>query len=332
LRKYFFIPEKQGLTYTFYLESDSIFLIRGKTQHKWLLFISLCLIWGSSFVLMKLGMFAADGSMLLSAWQVAALRIFSSGVVLLPLIFKAWKNIPAHLRLPVLVSGWFGSFIPAIFFCLAETKIDSALAGTLNAVTPLSTLLIGWALFGMPIMPSKLFGIGIGLLGCILLFLHKSTEGLQQPLYAGLVLLATICYGWNVNMVRSKLSGVSAIDIATLAFAGLVPFSFALLVFTGFFNLALNTAPFLKATISATLLGVLGTAIASVIFYKLVKIAGAVFASLVTYGIPFVALGWGLLYGEKISLMQLMALGIILVGVYVTGRENMLGSRSPKIK
>jgi drug/metabolite transporter (DMT)-like permease len=304
------------------LDSVSNALKTGTNRLKWGLFISLCLIWGSSFVLMKLGMFAPDGSMLLSAWQVAAIRIFSSGIVLIPFIVRAWKNIPADLRFPVLVSGWLGSFIPAIFFCLAETKIDSALAGTLNAVTPLSTLLIGWALFRMPIIPSKLIGIGIGLLGCVMLFLHKSTEGLQQPMYAGLVLLATICYGWNVNMVRNKLSGISALDIATLAFAGLVPFSFALLVFTGFFNLPLHSAPYVKSVMSATLLGVLGTAIASVIFYRLVKIAGAVFASLVTYGIPFVALGWGVLYGEKISLMQLFALGIILAGVYVTGNDK----------
>jgi drug/metabolite transporter (DMT)-like permease len=314
------------------LESVSKDVNQRNKQLKWGLFVLLCLIWGSSFVLMKLGMFASDGSSLLSAWQVAAIRILSSGLVLLPFIVRAWKHIPPHLRFLVLVSGWLGSFIPAVLFCVAETKIDSALAGTLNAVTPLSTLLIGWWLYKNPIIPSKLIGIGIGLTGCIMLFLHKSSEGIQQPVYAGLVVLATICYGWNVNMVRNKLSGISAIDIATLAFAGLVPFSLALLLFSGFFHLPLLTPTYMKATISATLLGVLGTAVASVIFYKLVKLAGAVFSSLVTYGIPFVALGWGWVYGETISIAQLIALGVILTGVYVTSNEIVFSGLRRKTK
>lgn len=298
---------------------------------KWLLFILLCLIWGSSFVLMKLGLFAPDGSSLLSPWQVAAIRIFSSGLVLLPFLRKSWGRIPPTMRVTVLVSGWLGSFIPAILFCIAETKIDSALAGTLNAITPLSTLLIGWWIYANPIQPAKAIGIGVGLAGCILLFLQNAWKGQQPPFYAFLVVLATICYGWNVNLVRNRLSGLSALDIASLAFAGLVPFSLLLLVFTGYFSLPLYSATFAKATMAAVLLGVLGTAFASVIFYKLVKIAGAVFASLVTYGIPFVALGWGIKYGESITAGQIISLAIILIGVYVANR-NIEKKNEPALK
>jgi drug/metabolite transporter (DMT)-like permease len=216
-----------------------------------------------------------------------------------------------------LVSGWLGSFIPAILFCIAETKIDSALAGTLNAMTPLSTLLIGWWFYAHPIQPAKAIGIGVGLVGCILLFLQNAWQGQQPLFYAFLVVVATICYGWNVNLVRNRLAGLSALDIATLAFAGLVPFSFVLLVFTGYFSLPLHSATFARASLAATLLGVLGTAIGSIIFYRLVKIAGAVFASLVTYGIPFVALSWGIIYGESITPGQIISLAIILTGVYL---------------
>jgi drug/metabolite transporter (DMT)-like permease len=289
---------------------------------KWILFILLCLIWGSSFVLMKLGMFAPDGSAVLSAWQVAALRIFTSGLVLLPFAIKAWRRITPALRGIILVSGWLGSFIPAILFCLAESRIDSALAGTLNAVTPLSTLLIGWLIYRVPVAKSKLWGILIGLAGCILLFMQKAFDSVHHPGWAGLVLLATICYGWNVHLVKQKLSGISAIDIATLAFSGMIPFSLLLLVVSSYFRLPLLEPMYARATIAASILGIIGTAVASVIFYRIVKLSGALFASLVTYGIPFVAIGWGLVYGEKINITQVIALAIILGGVYLTNKER----------
>jgi drug/metabolite transporter (DMT)-like permease len=289
---------------------------------KWLLFILLCVIWGSSFVLMKLGMFAPDGSAVLSAWQVAAIRIFTSGLVLVPFAVKAWKRVTPSLRGIILVSGWLGSFIPAILFCLAESRIDSALAGTLNAVTPLSTLLIGWLIYRVPVAKSKLWGILIGLAGCILLFMQKAFDSVHHPGWAGLVLVATLCYGWNVHLVKQKLSGISAMDIATLAFSGMIPFSLLLLVVSGYFSLPIQEPIYAKATLAASILGIIGTAVASVIFYRIVKISGALFASLVTYGIPFVAIGWGLVYGEKINLTQVAALAIILGGVYLTNKER----------
>jgi len=289
---------------------------------KWALFILLCLIWGSSFVLMKLGMFANDGSTVLSAWQVAALRIFTSGIVLLPFAFKAWKRIPPEVRGIVLVSGWLGSFIPAILFCLAESRIDSALAGTLNAVTPLSTILIGGMLFHIPVAKSKLMGILVGLSGCILLFLQKAFDAVNHPGWAGLVLIATLCYGWNVQIVRQKLSGIAALDIAAIAFSGMMPFSFILLVISGYFSLPLQQESFVWATLAASILGILGTAVGSIIFYRLVQLSGPVFASLVTYGIPFVAIGWGFVYGEKINMTQVAALAIILGGVYLTNKDR----------
>lgn len=289
---------------------------------KWLLFILLCLIWGSSFILMKLGMFGQNGSSLLSAWHVAAIRIFTAGLVLIPFSVNALKRIPKDLRAIIFISGWLGSFIPAILFCLAESRIDSALAGTLNALTPLSTVLVGWAIFKIPIIKNKILGLLVGLAGCLLLFINQTGNQTSEPLYAALVLIATVCYGWNVHLVREKLSGISAIDIASAAFVSMVPFSFAMLALTGFFSLPLAQPEYVKATLAASVLGMLGTAFASVIFYKLVKLAGPLFASLVTYGIPFVAIGWGAIYGETITAYQLMALSVILAGVYLANREK----------
>lgn len=267
-------------------------------------------------------MFSREGTLLLSAWQVGSIRILSSGIVLLPFAIGAFSRIPKSLKGIVFISGWLGSFIPALLFCFAELQISSAFAGTLNSITPLNTLLIGWLIYKIPIAKAKATGVLVGLSGSFLLLAAKSGGQSYAPVYGLLVVIATICYGLNVHLVKQKLGGITSLDIASLAFAGLIPFSLAVLVFTGFFSLPLTEASYLKAVGASTLLGVAGTAFASVIFYRLVKMAGPVFASLVTYGIPFVAIGWGFIYGETISLLQWLALLFILVGVYLANRDK----------
>ncbi len=267
-------------------------------------------------------MFSRKGEPLLSAWEVGTIRILSAGIALLPFAIFAFKRIPERLRLWVFISGWLGSFIPALLFCFAELYINSSLAGTLNSITPLSTLLIGWGFFNIPIAKTKATGILVGLAGSFLLLLAKWGTHNSSMAYGLLVLAATICYGFNVQLVKQKFSGISSTDIASLAFAGLIPFACVILGISGFFSKPLFTPVYLKATAASILLGVIGTAFASIIFYKLVKMAGPVFASLVTYGIPFVAIGWGLLYGETITLMQWVALGFILAGVYLANRNE----------
>lgn len=302
------------------MQNRRFFFFISNQSASWLLFIALCFIWGSSFILMKAGMFTPAGKPLLNAWQVASLRIFFSGLVMLPFAIRAWSNIPVQLRAITIFSGWLGSFVPAVLFCVAESKIDSGLAATLNAMTPLFTILIAWGIFRNAIAAAQWWGIILGLAGCVLLFLSGAGGSSAYPWFAALVVIATLCYGWNVNMVRHKLQGINALDIASVAFVTLIPFSFVLLYVSGYFRLPLEQLQLLKATGAAVVLGVVGTALASVIFYKLVARAGVVFASLVTYGIPFVAFGWGVYYGEKITAAQIGSLGLILAGVYLANR------------
>ena len=290
-------------------------------NHKWLhwgIFFVLCLIWGSSFVLMKLGLYGIDGQPVLSAYQVAAIRMLSSGLVLLPFAYRALQRVKAAgLRWYILLSGLLGSFLPAFLFCIAETHIASSLAGAINAMTPLFVLLVATLVYGSKIPAMKWAGILLGFTGCVLLFLRQPGDGNQQVLYAFYAVMATVFYGFNVNMVRHKLMHVSSVDIATLAFAFLTIPSFIVLVVTNYFSLPLLQSTYLLATGASAVLGVFGTAIASILFYVLVKKAGIVFSSLVTYGVPFVAIGWGVFYGETIVWLQVVALLIILSGVYL---------------
>lgn len=286
------------------------------TWISWLLFVVLCLIWGSSFYLMKLGMDQ------LSAYQVASLRMLTAGLVLVPFAKKAWQSIPRNRVLMVMGSGLLGSFFPAYLFCLAETKIDSSMAGILNALTPLFTLLVGMFFFQLKARPVQIIGTCIGFLGLVMLIITGSDIHLSNLGYSFLVVAATIMYGLNVNMVGRYMRGFRAIDIASIAFVMLIIPSFVILLLTGYGNLPLTESAYIQSTLAAAILGIFGTAIASVLFYLLVKRAGPVFASMVTYGIPIVAIGWGLLRQEYIREKQVFSLFIILAGVYLVNRPE----------
>lgn len=286
----------------------------------WSIFTLLCIIWGSSFILMKWGMYDADLKPILSPWHVAALRMLSAGLAMLPFLYHSLKGLPRKLIVPVLLSGWLGSFFPAFLFCVAETKIDGALTGSLNSLTPIFVILTGTLFFGTRTSSNKLIGVIVGLAGSFVLLYANISKPPEYLAYTGFVVLATILYGINVNMVQSKLAGVSSVQIATIAFTGLIPPSIIVLLVSGFFKQPLHEPAYALGTLASSVLGFLGTAAASVLFYVLVKRAGGLFASLVTYGIPFIAILWGVYYGEKVTIMQAMGLCIILLGVYLANR------------
>lgn len=266
-------------------------------------------------------MFDNAGNSTLSAFHVAALRMLSAGIILVPIAVKNFSRIPVKRTGLLILSGLIGSFVPAFLFCIAETKINSALAGTLNAVTPLFVIIIGALFFHNKVALQKVIGVLVGLIGSILLFLSQGYEDLGYVEYAFFVLLATMLYGLNVNIVQRYLRDIPSVQIAATGFSLLTPASLLVLYFTGYFNLPLSKNEYLVSTFFSCVLGVMGTAFASIIFYILVKRTSGLFSSLVTYGIPFVAIGWGLLAGETITLIQVACLAIILLGVYLANRQ-----------
>ncbi|MES2329461.1 MAG: DMT family transporter [Bacteroidota bacterium] len=281
----------------------------------WGLFIALSLIWGSSFILMKAGMKT------LTPYQVASLRILSAGLVLIPFARKALQQVPKNKLILVILSGLLGSFFPAYLFCIAETKIDSALAGILNALTPLFVILVGISFFQLKAGIQKIIGVLIGFAGLCLLVAPTGNISLEHFSYTLLILLATMMYGINVNIVGRHMQGVGSLNIASLAFVFLVIPCIIILYFTGYLALPLTHKDVLLSTLASFVLGVMGTAVATILFYKLAKRAGTLFASMVTYGIPFVAVLWGVWGGEQVTAMQMGCLGIILGGVYLVNRK-----------
>ena len=286
------------------------------TYVKWILFALLALIWGSSFILMK------EGLKGLSPYQVASLRILSAGITLVPFLRKAIKGVPKNMLGPIVLSGFLGTFFPAFLFCIAETKIDSSLAGVLNSLTPICTIAIGTAFFKLKIGWMKWLGLFLGFAGIVILMIGGIHQmNLSYLGYTLCILVATFCYGLNVNVVNQYLKEFSALNIATIAFTALIIPTSIILITTGFFSqINMHNQIWITASLASIMLGVAGTCLASVIFYTLVKKAGPVFTSMVTYGIPFVAIFWGVIAGEAVTAIQVAGMVVILVGVRIINK------------
>jgi len=291
--------------------------VLAKGVINWLLFLALSIIWGSSFILMK------EGMRVLSPYQVATIRLLSAGIVLLPFSYKAIRATEKKKLKYVLLSALTGSFFPAYLYCIAETKIDSSLAAILNSLTPLCTILIGMAFFNMTAGAKKLIGVLTGFVGLVLLpFAANKGIGVTGIAFSGLVLLATVLYAVNGNIAARHLAGVKAIHVTSLAFSFLIVPCIIILTVTDFFQIGFAHNPqAVHSLLAAMLLGIGGSAVAYLFFYMLVKRAGAVFTSLVTYGIPFIAILWGVLDGEVITLAETGCLFIILAGVYIVNKK-----------
>jgi drug/metabolite transporter (DMT)-like permease len=282
----------------------------------WLIFILLSLIWGSSFILMKI---STAG---LNAAQIASVRIFSAGLVFLPFAIFHLKKIPADKLLMVILTGVFGNLLTAFLFAAAiANNIDSSLAAILNSLTPLSVVILGAIFFNAKIRSDKITGILIGFAGLCLLTITQKNINLQNAGYAALVLLATISYGLNVNIISYKLNNVNPFQAATVSLAFMCIPSGIVLWQQHFFNLPLHEPVIYKSVLASVTLGIAGSAIATAFFYVLVKRAGGLFASMVTYGIPFIAIAWGLVFNEEVTLLQAGCLAIILCGVYITNKK-----------
>jgi drug/metabolite transporter (DMT)-like permease len=288
---------------------------------RWTLFIVLCLIWGSSFKLMK------DSSVGLNTIEIAALRIFSAGAIFLPFAFFHFKKIPKNKLGTVILSAVFGNLLPAFLFAAALAKIDGSLGGILNSLTPLCVAVIAILFFHDKIGVKKITGVVIGFLGLVMLttapvLMGEKTMTFNNLGYILMIFLATILYGINVNMVSHYLKNVNPVHIATVSLSFMVIPTAIVLLQQNFLANDFTVPETRYALVASIGLGVVGSALATVIFYILVQRAGGLFASLVTYGIPFVAIGWGFFDKEKITWITILSMVVILFGVYLANSRE----------
>ncbi len=214
--------------------------------------------------------------------------------------------------------AFFGNLLPAILFATAQTKLQSGIVGMLNSLVPVFTIVIGAVFFSILPKQKQVVGVFIGLIGAVVLIFGSTQIGLiGVPIsYSLMVVAATIGYGISVNTIKSWLQNMPAIQITSFAFFMLLPFMTIGLIANGFFQTASIPENHLNL-VYLTILGVLGTAGALLLFNQLIKYTSAVFASSVTYMIPVVATLWGLFDGEELNLFHGIGFGLILFGVYI---------------
>lgn len=282
-----------------------------------LLLIVLALIWGTSFILIKQGLkvFAPD--------EVATLRVSAAALFLLPAALMRVNTLKGKHIAKLLLTGMMGIFIPAFLFSIAQTNMDSSIAGILNTLTPIFTMLAGAAFFQQQFRRIAVVGIILGFGGTFMLMLSRSggtVEGVN--LYALLVVIACVLYGMNLNFIKFKIADVSSLTITSVSLMLIGPIA-ALYLF-GFtdFTTKFSTHDGAWAAFGfIVLLGMMSTAIATFLFNQLVKISTPIFASSVTYIMPVVAVLWGVLDGEQLFIGHYVGMAAIVGGVYLANRK-----------
>lgn len=287
-------------------------------NRKWLFLIILSVIWGSSFILIKKALLG------LTPYQIGSLRNVITGIILLFFGYSGLKQIQKTQWKWIAISGFLGSFFPAFLFAIAETEIDSAITSVLNSLVPLNAILMGAAIFKITSTKRQIIGVIIGFIGTALLILKGAEINPNQNyLYAVFIIISTLMYAANVNIIKRYLQDVKPLTIAAGNYVFIIIPAFVVLLFTGFFSASTyNSDGFWDAIICIIILSVFGTALAKVVFNKLVQISTPVFATSVTYLMPIVALIWGLLDGEAFTPLQGVATLIILTGVYIANRKK----------
>ncbi|WP_283636328.1 DMT family transporter [Aquaticitalea lipolytica] len=285
---------------------------------KWVYLFILSLIWGSSFILIKKSLLG------LTPFQLGSLRTIFTGTFLFIAGYSTIKTIEKQQWKWLVLSGFLGSFFPAFLFAIAETEIDSSIASILNSLVPLNTILMGFAIFKITSTKRQMLGVIVGFIGTAILILKGANLNPNQNyLYAGFVIFSTIMYAANVNIIKRHLHSVKPLTIAVGNYVSIIIPAVIILLCSGFFSdTTFNKPDFKMSLVYVTILSFFGTALAKVMFNKLIHISTPVFASSVTYLMPIVALGWGILDGESFTITQGFASIIILIGVYLSHRPK----------
>jgi|TARA_B110000908_G_scaffold99895_1_gene117915 drug/metabolite transporter (DMT)-like permease len=287
-------------------------------EKKWLYLLGLSLIWGSSFILIKKSLIG------LSPLQVGSLRIVFSSIIIFLIGFNKIKTIQKDKWKWIAVSAIIGTFFPAFLFAYAETQIDSAVASILNSLVPMNTVLIGLAVFKISTTKRQSIGVIIGFIGTAVLIISGSDLNPDQNyMYSGLVIICSILYATNVNLIKKYLYDVNAVAIAAGQFSVIFIPSLIVLLYSDFFKIDfINNKIILESLLYVLLLSFFGTAMAKILFNKLIQISSPVFASSVTYSMLIVSVIWGVLDGELFNSSQAIATVLIIIGVYLSNKKK----------
>ncbi len=285
----------------------------------WTLLFSLVLIWGSSFILMKRALEVYSNT------ELGSLRIIFAGIVLIPFAMSRMRGLSRDQWFWIVIVGFIGNTFPAFLFATAQMGIDSSLAGILNSTTPLFALIVGLIFFNLKARRLNYIGIILGFIGAVMIIVAKNDGQIYINMqYSSYVILATVFYAFNLNIVKYKLTDTNPITIASVSYVIMLPLiSVFLIVGTDFTNTILQAGA-LPYLIYPAVLGIVGSAFAIVMFNYLIKISGVLFTASVTYLIPIVASIIGFIDGELFKPSFIIWISMILVGVLFVNKKKAL--------
>ena len=284
---------------------------------KWGTLIILSVIWGSSYILIKKGLTG------LTPVQLGSLRVIITTLLIAPIGYNKIKHIPKNKMKWVAISAFVGSFFPAYLFAFAETEISSSVTAVMVSLTPLFTLLISVIIFGEELLKKQVIGVIIGFLGIVVLINNELLSSSFNILYVMFIVLAAFCYAVNANLLKYKLPNIPALGIVFMSFLFMFIPAFIVLFFSDFpFSDFTSNPLILESIVYIVILALFGTAVAKVMYIKLLAISTPVFSVSTTYLMPVVAIFWGLLDGEEFKLTQFIGTSIILIGVYLVTKKK----------
>ena len=284
---------------------------------KWGTLIILSVIWGSSYILIKKGLTG------LTPVQLGSLRVIITTILIAPIGYNKIKHIPKNKMKWVAISAFVGSFFPAYLFAFAETEISSSVTAVMVSLTPLFTLLISVIIFGEDLLKKQVIGVIIGFLGIVVLINNELLSSSFNILFVMFIVLAAFCYAVNANLLKYKLPNIPALGIVFMSFLFMFIPAFIVLFFSDFpFSDFTSDPLILESIVYIVILALFGTAIAKVMYIKLLAISTPVFSVSTTYLMPVVAIFWGLLDGEEFKLTQFIGTSIILLGVYLVTKKK----------
>jgi drug/metabolite transporter (DMT)-like permease len=258
-----------------------------------------------------------------SSNELGAIRIAIAFLTLSPFAVKHIREVEPYRWKYLLGSGLLGNLFPAFLFAYAETHLASGLAGVLNSLTALFTLLVGAMFFQQAITWMRMLGIIIGIVGtAVLIFSGSSDADFDNTFYGLYIVIATVCYGGSVNIIKHRLQGMKPLVMSSMALLTVGPFAIAYMFTTDTVHKLQHTTGAWEAFMYIAILAVFSTAVGLVLFNKLIHMSTTLFASSSTYLIPIVALMWGVLDGEMIHLWHYVGMFIILAGVFIVNRAK----------
>lgn len=296
-------------------------------QNKFFLLFIIAIIWGSSFILIKKTL------PFFNPYQIGGFRAGLSGLLLAFIGFPAMRRMAKKDVLWIGLSGLFGNFLVVFLFPYAQREVSSSLAGIINALDPVFTLIIGAFLFGVRSKPIQYLGAVIGFGGALVLVYTSNSDSNQSHyFYIFLLIMGAALYAVSALIVEKKLAHIKSTELASSIYTFWMIPSLIILAFSGFFtDIDYTQTETLEALGYLVFLTVVSTTFVMFLFFKLVQDTSAVFASTISLLIPVVAVFWGILDGEKFTLWYALGGLLVLIGVYFI-REKKTQNVSKKVK